>query len=156
MRTKYARKLSSLFMWPLYVQLGGQNRYAFVWAVMINLSRTVARKFSLGGLYVSAGNLDIENLLKSPLIYSVSYFIWRPWDFVYQSFGVTKAPPWQRHWIRLKCQILTRLEMMHVLRAQVWSCISAHPGLPHQKTKRETNNASKSQLNQASWNKTVF
>jgi len=26
------------------------------------------------GLYVCAGRLDIENFLKSPLIYSVSYF----------------------------------------------------------------------------------
>ena len=46
--------------------------------------------------------------------------------------------------------------MMHTLQAQVCGCISAHPGLPHQKTKRETNDASKSKLNQASWNKTVL
>ena len=51
----------------------GQNRYAFLWPVMINPPRTVARKCSLGGLYVCAGRLDIENLLKSPLIYCVSY-----------------------------------------------------------------------------------
>ena len=29
---------------------------------------------SLGGLYVCAGRFDIDNLLKYPLIYSVSYF----------------------------------------------------------------------------------
>jgi len=66
----YARTLSLLFMWLLYVQLlGEQNRYAFVWAVMINPPRTVARKCSLMDLYVCAGRLDIEHLLKSPLIF---------------------------------------------------------------------------------------
>ena len=40
---------------------------------MINPPRTI-RKCSRGGLYIFAGRLDIENLLKSPLIYSVSYF----------------------------------------------------------------------------------
>ena len=65
----------TVFMWLLYVQLlWGQNRYAFVWAVRINLPRTVARTCSLGGLYVCAGRLDIENLLKSPLIYSIPWF----------------------------------------------------------------------------------
>jgi len=34
--------------------------------------------------------------------------------------------------------------------------ISAYPGLPYQKTKQETNDASKSQLKQASWNRTVL
>jgi len=43
---------------------------------------------------------------------------------------------------------MTHLEMMHTLQAQVCGCISAHPWLPHQKTKRETSDASKSQLNQ--------
>jgi len=32
----------------------------------------------------------------------------------------------------------------------VVGCISAHPGLPHQKTKLETRDASRSQINQAS------
>jgi len=41
---------------------------------------------------------------------------------------------------------------VHVLHAQVCCCISAHPGLPYQKKKRETIDASKSQLNLASWN----
>jgi len=45
---------------------------------------------------------------------------------------------------------MTKLEMMRILQAQVRDCISAHPGLPHQKKKRETSDASKSQLNQAS------
>jgi len=39
-----------------------------------NLHKTVARKSSLGGLYVCAGGLDIENLKKYPMIHSVSYF----------------------------------------------------------------------------------
>jgi len=51
---------------------------------------------------------------------------------------------------------MTKLEMMHMLQAQVCSYISARPGLLHQKTKRETSDASKSQLNQASSNKTVL
>jgi len=73
-KVAYAIKLSCLFMWLLCVELlGGKNRYAFVWAIMFNLPRSVARKCSLG-LYVCTGRLDIENLLISPLIYSVSYF----------------------------------------------------------------------------------
>jgi len=36
------------------------------------------------------------------------------------------------------------------------SCISVHPGLPHQKRKREISDASKRQLSQASWNRTVL
>ena len=51
---------------------------------------------------------------------------------------------------------LPKLEMMHILQAQVCGCISAHPGFPHHKTERETSDDSKSQLNQASWNKTVL
>ena len=58
--------------------------------------------------------------------------------------------------IRLNCQLMTKLEMMRILQAHVCGCISAHPGLPDQKTKRETSNASKSQRNQASWNRAVL
>ena len=58
------------FGWFLPVE---KNRYTFVWAIMINLPRTVARKCSVGGLYVCARRLDIENLLKSPLIHGVWY-----------------------------------------------------------------------------------
>jgi len=58
--------------------------------------------------------------------------------------------------IRLNCQSMTKLEMMHTMQTQVWCCISAHPRLPPQKTKRETGDASKSQLNQARWNRTVL
>ena len=39
-------------------------------------TRTVARKFSIGGLCVCAGWLDIIKLTKIPLIYSVSLSIW--------------------------------------------------------------------------------
>jgi len=43
----FLRQLCGCYM---YVQLlGGQNRYAFVWAVMINLPRIIARKCLLGG-----------------------------------------------------------------------------------------------------------
>ena len=52
--------------------------------------------------------------------------------------------------------LMAKLEMMHILEAHVWSCISAYPGLPHQKTKREASDALKSQLNEASWNRTVL
>jgi len=37
-------------------------------------TRTVARKSAIGGLYVCAGGFDIGNSMKTPLIYSVSYF----------------------------------------------------------------------------------
>jgi len=58
--------------------------------------------------------------------------------------------------IRLNCRLMAKLEMMHILQAQVCGCISAYPGLPHQKTKRENSDASKSQLNQTNWNRTVL
>jgi len=35
--------------------------------------------------------------------------------------------------IRLNCHIMTRLKMMHILQAQMCSCISTRAGLPHQK-----------------------
>jgi len=38
---------------------------------------------------------------------------------------------------RLNCQLMTMLEMMHILQAQVCGCISAHIRLPHQKIKWE-------------------
>ena len=41
---------------------------------------------------------------------------------------------------------MTRVAVMLILQAQVCSCISAQPGLPHQKTKPETCYTSKSQL----------
>ena len=39
------------------------------------------------------------------------------------------------------CQLLTKLEELHILQAHVCSCIIAHLCLPHQKTKRETSDA---------------
>jgi len=51
---------------------------------------------------------------------------------------------------------LTKLDTMHIFQAQVCGCISSHPGLSHQKTKWETSDASKSQLSQASWNRTAL
>jgi len=35
-------------------------------------------------------------------------------------------------------------------------CICAHPGLPHQNTKRETSDASESQVNQSTWNREIL
>jgi len=45
--------------------------------------------------------------------------------------------------------LMTKLEMIRILQAQVCGCISAHPGLSDQKRKGETSDASKSQLYQA-------
>jgi len=58
--------------------------------------------------------------------------------------------------ILLNCQLMTKLEMMQTSQAQVCGSISAHPGLLHQKTKLEARDASKSQINQASWNRTIL
>jgi len=58
--------------------------------------------------------------------------------------------------VRLNSQRWTKLEMMHILQAQVYGCISANPGLPYHNMKRETSDASKSQLNQANWNRKVL
>jgi len=53
--------------------------------------RTVARKFSIGGLCVFAGELDIVKLTKTPLIYSVS--IWGGLELCLGGDKPTKAPP---------------------------------------------------------------
>jgi len=45
-----------------------ESRFALCWY------RTVARKPLIRELYVCAGGLDIESLIKTPLICSVSYF----------------------------------------------------------------------------------
>jgi len=59
--------------------------------------RTVAKKFSIGGLCSSAGGLDIIKLSKISLIYSVSRFNLGGLELC---LGVkpTKAPPWRRDW----------------------------------------------------------
>jgi len=62
-------------------------------------------------------------------------------------------PLWSVH---LNCHLMRKLGMMYVFQAQVCSCTCLHPWLPHHKTNRETSGASKSQLNQARWNRTVL
>jgi len=52
--------------------------------------------------------------------------------------------------------IMKKFEMMHILQAQVCGCIRERPGMPHQKSKRETSDASKSQVDQASCNRTIL
>ena len=87
----------TVFMWLFYVQLlWGQKRYAFVWAVRINLPRTVAKKCSLGELYICAGRLDIENLL------NLHNFIWGLGALPVGA-KPTKASPWRQDCIRLNC-----------------------------------------------------
>jgi len=158
MRIKYARKLSSLFMWLLCVQLlGGHSRYAFVLAVMINPPRTAARKCSLGCFAFVQERLILKICQNLYWLIVFHILILGP-GALSEGAKPTKAPPWRRDWIRLNCRLVMKLEMMYIglLQAQVWTCISAHPGVPHQKTKRETNDASKSQLKQASCNRTVL
>jgi len=52
--------------------------------------------------------------------------------------------------------LMMNLEIMHILQVQVCGCISSHPELSHHKMKRETHEASNSQLNQTSSNRTVL
>jgi len=87
-----------------------------------------------------------------------SFFIMWLLAYMYNYWGDrTDKGLWEPLWsILLNCQLMTKLEMMHILQAQVCGSISAHPGLPHQKTKLETRDASKSQINQASWNRTIL
>jgi len=61
------------------------------------------------------------------------------WLFYVQLLGDSTdsglcEPLWSN---RLNCQLMTMLEMMHILQAQVCGCISAHTRLPHQKIKWE-------------------
>ena len=56
-------------------------------------ARMVARKFSIGGLWVCARGLDIKKLTKTQLIHSVSCFNLGIWSFVYGSLA-PKSPPW--------------------------------------------------------------
>ena len=58
--------------------------------------RTVARKFSTGGLCVCGGGLTFKNFTKSSLIYSASCFnLGEAWDF-FGGLGPPKQPPWRR------------------------------------------------------------
>jgi len=58
-------KVALLRMWLWLVRKG---------QMVLEQTTTVARKSSIGGLYVCAGGLDIEKLIKTSLIYSASYF----------------------------------------------------------------------------------
>jgi len=51
---------------------------------------------------------------------------------------------------------MTKLETMHILQAQLCGCICTYAGLPYQRTKPETSDALKSQLNKARWNRKVL
>jgi len=68
-----------------------------------------------------------------------SFFIVRLLAYMYNYRGDRTdtglcEPLWS---ILLNCQLMTKVEMMHTLQAQVCGSSSAHPGLPHQKTKLE-------------------
>jgi len=52
--------------------------------------------------------------------------------------------------VSLNCQLMTKLEIIGILQAQVCSFVRAHLRLSHQKTKSEASDASRSQPNQAS------
>jgi len=67
--------------------------------------RTVARKFSIGGLCSSAGGLcvclgglDIIKLTKTPLIYSASPFNLEGLGALFGGAKTTKPPPWRWDW----------------------------------------------------------
>ena len=60
-------------------------------AKKILCSRTVARKSSIGDLDFCAREVEIENLIKTPLIYSVEYFNLRVLCLL-----AGKSPPWRR------------------------------------------------------------
>jgi len=55
-------------------------------------TRTVARKYSVGGLYVCAGGLDILIFDKTSLIYSVSYFNLGGLELCLEGLSSTKSP----------------------------------------------------------------
>jgi len=76
------------------VQRSGFRPLSAVW---VALDRTVARKFSIGGLFDSAGGLEIIKLTKTPLIYSVSRFNLGAWNIVWGT-KPTKVPPCRRDW----------------------------------------------------------
>jgi len=54
--------------------------------------RKVARKSSIGGLYVCAGELDIVNLIKIPVICSVSYLNLRGFVLCLEGLSPPKPP----------------------------------------------------------------
>jgi len=59
--------------------------------------KTVARKFSTGGLCSSAGGIDFTKLTKTPLIYSVSRFnLGGGLGALFGGAKHTKASPWLR------------------------------------------------------------
>jgi len=63
-------------------------------------NRTVARKLSIGGLYVRAGGAWHSNLTKIPLIYSVPYFNLGGVGAFFGGISPQKPSPWQRDWLQ--------------------------------------------------------
>jgi len=51
-----------------------------------------SQKVSDRGFYVSAGGLNIENLIKTPLIYSVSYFNLGGLSALFEGLRAPKSP----------------------------------------------------------------
>jgi len=50
----------------------------------------------VGGLCVCAGGLDIENLIKTPMIHNAPYFDLGELGTLFGEAKPTKAPPWRR------------------------------------------------------------
>jgi len=57
---------------------------------------------------------------------------------------------------KLECVLVDADALITSKLAKVCGCIRAQPGLPHQRTRPETSDACRRQLNQASWNGTVL
>jgi len=76
----------------------------------------VARKFSIGGLCVCAGGLDIPKLTKTQLIYSVSRFNLGELGVLFGEVRPTKASPWRRDCIR----VLVEVESQHL---RIFDCV---------------------------------
>ena len=101
-------------------------------------NRTVSRKFSIGRLCICAGGLDTKNWQKLNCFIVFRVSILGAWSFAWGA-----KPPKAPHGDGTgpKCQSMTKIEMVHILQAQVCGCISAHPGSPHRKTIPETSGA---------------
>jgi len=57
-----------------------------------NVPTTVATMSSQGGLYVCVRGLDIENFIKSPLIYSVSFVDFGGIGTLFEEISPSKPP----------------------------------------------------------------
>ena len=107
------------------------------------------QKLFIGGFYICAGRIDIENLLKSLLIQAIvsHILISRPWGFVWRGEAHQRIPV--ATGLRPPELPISDENDAHDCKHRCEAVLEHTQGC-HIKIETETNDASKRQLNQAS------